>query len=132
MAYRSAVHDSTKFTPNLMFGHEIRLPIDLMYEGPPHESSRSLNMFTVELRERIRAAHDLARHNSTVRTRRMKRNYDTKATGVAFSVGALVWLHNPACPRGMSPKLYHPWDGPWTVKRKVNDVGYEIHRETQN
>ena len=31
MAYRASVHDTTKFTPfHLMFGREIRLPIELL------------------------------------------------------------------------------------------------------
>ena len=32
MAYRSSVHESTGFNPHyLVFGHEISLPLDLMY-----------------------------------------------------------------------------------------------------
>ena len=32
MAYRATIHESTKCTPNLlMFGHEVRLPVDIMY-----------------------------------------------------------------------------------------------------
>ena len=35
MSYRSAVHDTTKCTPSLlMFGREMRLPIDLIYGRP--------------------------------------------------------------------------------------------------
>ena len=35
MAYRTAVHESTKCTPaKLMLGHEIRLPIDLVFGKP--------------------------------------------------------------------------------------------------
>ena len=36
MAYRSSVHASTGFTIHyLVFGHEISLPLDLMYRPPP-------------------------------------------------------------------------------------------------
>ena len=36
MAYRSSVHYSTGFTPHyLVFGHEISLPLDIMYRPPP-------------------------------------------------------------------------------------------------
>ena len=38
MAYRSAVHDTTKCTPaELMFGRNLRLPIDLLYGRPEDE-----------------------------------------------------------------------------------------------
>ena len=36
LAYRSSVHESTGFTPHyLVFGHEVSLPLDLMYRPPP-------------------------------------------------------------------------------------------------
>lgn len=35
MAYRSAIHETTGYTPvNLMFGREIHLPIDIMLGTP--------------------------------------------------------------------------------------------------
>ena len=38
MAYRSAVHDTTGYTPaRLLFGREMRLPIDLAFGRPPDE-----------------------------------------------------------------------------------------------
>ena len=40
LAYRSTVQESTKCTPNLlMFGREVRLPVDLMYEACPSSSN---------------------------------------------------------------------------------------------
>jgi len=39
MAYRSAVHETTSFTPcELMFGRQIDLPIDLQFGRPKQES----------------------------------------------------------------------------------------------
>ena len=43
MAYRTAVHNPTKFTPaRMMLGHEIRAPIELVF-GFPTTSDRSTN-----------------------------------------------------------------------------------------
>lgn len=40
MAYRSAVQESTKCTPAaLMFGHELRTPVDLVFGSPPRAGS---------------------------------------------------------------------------------------------
>ena len=42
MAYRSEVQTSTGFTPHfLMYGREMRLPIDIMYRSPNQEVTRS-------------------------------------------------------------------------------------------
>ena len=39
MHYRSAVNSSTKFTPfRLMFGREMRLPVDAMIGNPPNQT----------------------------------------------------------------------------------------------
>ena len=36
MAYQSAIHESTGLTPNeLIFGHNVRLPIGVMFGSPP-------------------------------------------------------------------------------------------------
>ena len=44
MAYRSSVHESTGFTPHyLVFGHEISLPLDLMYRPPPSSTPVDVN-----------------------------------------------------------------------------------------
>ena len=38
MAYRSAPHETTAETPNMMnLGREVTLPVDLMLEEPPEE-----------------------------------------------------------------------------------------------
>ena len=43
MAYRSSVHESTGFTPNqLMLGHEIEVPPDVMTESTPDRPTTSV------------------------------------------------------------------------------------------
>ena len=38
MAYRSSVHGTTKFTPfQMLFGRQIKLPVDLMFGTPNTE-----------------------------------------------------------------------------------------------
>ena len=45
-----------------------------------------------------------------------------------FSKGEVVWLHNPQRMEGLSPKLRRPWEGPYVVVHRVNDVEYGIQR----
>ena len=56
------------------------------------------------------------------KARQLNKNYVAKQflTSSGFSIGQLVWLHNPAVPSGMSKKLACPWYGPYTVTSPVN------------
>ncbi len=50
MDYRSSVHASTKFTPNmLLLGREIELPIDLVIGSPPEEQTNYVDSFRASI-----------------------------------------------------------------------------------
>ncbi|GFW93480.1 kinectin [Trichonephila clavipes] len=42
---------------------------------------------------------------------KMKTRYDARATGHDFHEGDKVWLWNPKCLKGLSPKLQTNWTG---------------------
>lgn len=64
MAYRSAEHKSTQFTPNmLMLGRETTLPLDLQYEMPEHMKEETPNEWVWILRERLERAHNVVRQH---------------------------------------------------------------------
>lgn len=47
-----------------------------------------------------------------------------------YEKGDAVWLHSLARKKGISPKLQRPWQGPFLVTHRLNDVLYKI-QETQ-
>lgn len=62
MAYRSAQHETTGMTPNmLMLGRETATPLDLMYEMPPQIKETPNNKWVWELQERLESAHTFVR-----------------------------------------------------------------------
>ena len=125
MAYRSVVHDTTKCTPaELMFGQNIRLPMDLLFSHPEEEEEKSTMEYVAYLQECIDKVHRYARANIRVASDRMKEYYDVKADHHAFSRGDWVWLYNPTRKKGIS--LSRPWKGPYLVIEKLNDVVYSI------
>jgi len=130
MAYRSAIHASTGCTPNeLMFGRDVRLPVDLMFGSPPVPvTPPDSTDFVWNLREQVRKIHQLARDNLDIASRRQKRLYDQRSRANSYQKGEKVWLYNPQSKKGRSPKLQTPWEGPWEVTKQVTDIVYRIQR----
>lgn len=127
MAYRSAVHESTRCTPaKLVFGRELRLPVDLVYGRPPEEQQRPVTEFVQNLVNVTEEVHKFARANLRMASDHMKQYHDVEADGVQFDPGDLVWLYNPRRKKGISPKLTSPWQGPYRVLKRINDLVYRV------
>ena len=61
-AYRASKHESTGFSPNfLMFGREVRLPAELMFQTPDEENLSLYGDYVSNLQETLSKAHDVAR-----------------------------------------------------------------------
>ena len=128
MAYRSAIHDTTKCTPaELMFGRNLKLPVDLLYWRPEQEHIAATE-YVAQLCARIDRVHQHARRNIRVATERMKQYYDTRSNTERLEPGQHVWLHNPKRRKGVSPKLSRPWEGPYLVMDRLNDVFYRVQQ----
>ena len=120
LAYRTSLHESTKNTPFfLMFGREIRLPLDTQYGLPPGESCRTNQEYVKKLRSTLDEAHVLTRNYLLKSHRRQKEYYDRNARVHQYNIGDLVWLHQPVVRVGQSPKLHKPWTGPYRVVKVV-------------
>ena len=63
MSYRSAVHETTKCTPAmLMFGRELRVPLDLLIGRPQEEpGKRGYPEYVESLRESVETVQNFAR-----------------------------------------------------------------------
>jgi len=84
-AYRASVHQSTGYTPNyLMFGREVRAPVDLVSDIPPEDPPASYDSFVTDLEDRKRQAYGLVRKNLGVTAERMKRQYDLRVRPLKF------------------------------------------------
>ena len=100
LAYRSSVHETTKETSfKLMFGREVRLPVDVMF-GHPAPPTSSCTQYVENLRKTLESAYQRVRQHLTTQDRRQKQIYDRKVEGAPYAVGDKVRLHSPAVPRG--------------------------------
>jgi len=114
----------------LVFGREVRLPVDVMFGIPPAELPKCSSMHALYLRNTLESAYHKVRKYIKVESRIQKEGYDRKAKGVSpvYKVGDLVWLHCPAVARVKSSKLHRPWKGPFVIKKKFSDVVFCIQR----
>lgn len=125
LAYRTANHESTKFTPaKLMLGHELRVPVDLAFGRP--EPTLSVTNFAQKIQKDLEKVNSFARKNLRISVDRMKRQYDTNPVPTQFSAGDLVWYYYPKRKKGLSPKLRSNWEGPYVVVKRLNDLIYRI------
>ena len=76
----------------------------------------------------VGAPFERAREHLRLETQRHKRLYDHKLNVSKFKQGDPVWFFNPRRRKGYSPKLQRPWEGPYTIVKKINDVVYRIRR----
>ena len=126
LAYNTSVHPTTGSTPFfLMFGRQVRMPVDIMY-GTPHPQPSTVPQYVAELREGLETAYQRVRERMGHQLERQKELYDRKAHGDPYQPGDLVWLHNPAVPRGQSTKRHRPWTGPFRVVRRPSDAVYRV------
>ena len=105
-AYRTAIQQSTKCSPaKLMFGRELRLPIDLLYGRPSEERPKNTSLYAEKLFRILEDTHDFARKSLELASDKMKSYYDSHSSQRHLKFGDAVWLYNPQRKKGLSPKL---------------------------
>ncbi|UYV71059.1 K02A2.6-like [Cordylochernes scorpioides] len=128
MAYRSAEHKSTGYSPaRMLFGHELRMSCDVLL-GRPEETFEDTNEYISHLEERMLSIHQWAREKIHFSSEKMKDSYNVKTSHKTFKEGEMVWLHNPQRKKGLSPKLQYQWEGPYKIIKCLNDVIYQIQK----
>ena len=126
MAYRSSVHASTQYTPfYLLFGHEVRLPVDVMFGRQPNHKPE-VSDYVRNLRDTLEEVHEHAREHLRAAQKRQKDHYDQRIAGEQIEVGDRVFLHDLAVKKGQTTKLHSVWQGPYIVITRIGDVTYHI------
>ena len=109
MTYRSSVLESTGFTAHyLVFGHEISIPLDLMYRPPPSTKPIDVHDCVLQKEEAFRQEYELVRRNATTQQRRGNNLYNKRVHGPNYEEGEYVLLHYPVVLVGKNPKLSGP------------------------
>lgn len=129
MAYRSSKQESITMTPNMMMlGREIDLPVDLLYPPPPTETNLPSNEYVVQLQNKMKIVHEIARASLLEAGQKQKRLYDSRISKHKYTVGDAVWLRVYARPKGLSKKLQLRWEGPFKIVSKLSDLTFKIKK----
>ena len=134
MAYRSSVHRVIGESPaSMMYGHELRLPIDALVGPPPEEEHEAVatSDYVQNLVEALQTAHETARTRLESHYRYEKKQYDRKVNEEKFTVGQAVWLRNYPKNTTKSKKLMKSYSGPHIVLSRVSAVTYKIKLSRQ-
>ena len=109
-----------------MFGHNARLPIDVMYASDNQGRNTLLPEYVRTLQATFAEVFECVRANISKHQERQKETYDKRIHGSPHQPGSLVWLFNPVVPRGGSRKFHKPWTGPYRVITRLSDNTYKI------
>jgi len=124
LAYRTTPHSATGFTPQyLLYGHEIKLPFDLLWGHPLPQ--RSVESYAAQLTNGITRATEIAREVTGEYQRRMKAHYDLGAVPKLFEVGDLVKIRRKTRGLDESRLFQLHWTMPFRVTR-VRGVNLEL------
>ena len=91
------------------------------------EALVSAKDYTIDSCEKLERVHHFTRSHFKMSSDRMKQRYDLLVQEEQpLEAGDAVWLHNPQKKKGLSVKLQCPWQGPYLVLKKINDLVYRI------
>ncbi|KRZ70459.1 Retrovirus-related Pol polyprotein from transposon [Trichinella papuae] len=119
LAYRTSVHCTTGATPSrVVFGRELRLPVDVMYGLPTDAEGRSAGEYVQHMRGDLERVFEVVRKKAGREQRRQKAWRDRKAYGPVYEPGDKVWMQLPT-----KIKLGAYWDGPYQNTYRVERMG---------
>ncbi|MCG8048998.1 MAG: DDE-type integrase/transposase/recombinase [Candidatus Thiodiazotropha endolucinida] len=128
MAYRATEHESTGASPNmLMFGHNTRTPLDLIFQMPPNIKQSPINTWLWELQDRLESVHRFVRENIGSSILRQKKAHDRRVSFESFNTGDHVLVYFPVKKTGQTGKFASFWKGPYKVSEKLSDVLLKIN-----
>lgn len=133
MAYRlTPPPGSSQIAPYyLMFGREMRTPLDTQLLAPRPLNKTADEQMHLVLRN-LEEARTIAGENILDYQRKYKTQYDKNTKPCNFKVGQRVWLHNKARPKGVRPKLFRTWQGPFYITEEGPNNTFRIRQCIDN
>ena len=126
-AYRSAVQESTGFSPfELVYGRKINGPMEILRKywssEETQDETKEVYKYVIDLKTQLTETCRLAQQELEKSQNRQKLQYDKHAKPKSLKVGSNVLLLLPV----KKNKLLLQWKGPYKVTEKMSPVNYRI------
>jgi hypothetical protein len=134
-AFRSSIHDSTGYSPNLlMLARENRAPVDLVYGtgDVPVDDSISYDDFVEGVRDRLQTAYTIVREHLGQSAARNKKYYDVRVKPSQYKHGDWVYYFNPRKIKGKQDKWSRKYTGPFCVINVPGPVNVELQKNRRS
>lgn len=122
-AYNTAKQDTTQYSPfMLLYAREPILPTEANLMASMNNSE------AIKIREKALFVRNQAVENISKKQGAQKTRYDEKHRHIEYQEGDKVKIFTPTRKIGRSTKLLLRWYGPYVIKRKLNEVNYEVQK----
>ena len=124
-AARESVQESLGFNPfELVFGHNVRGPLNLLKDKLLSDSGMSLDVsqYVADFRIKLSKACELAKKNLQSAQKCMKNQYDKNCVSRKFQPGDKVLALLPVTGNTFQARYF----GPYLIEKKENDLNYVI------
>jgi len=128
-AYRASQHESG-YSPNyLVFGRELRAPLDVVLDLPKtRDEVMSYDGYVSELDEKLRYAYRAVKAHLGRAANRGKRHYDLRVKRSRYEIGDWDSYYNPRHFRGREDKWSRKFSGPLLVMDVFPPVNLKLQR----
>ncbi|XP_069109410.1 uncharacterized protein [Argopecten irradians] len=110
----------------LMLGREVTQPVDIMFGTVVSGTHADESDYVTSFLGKLNLAHQTARENLKEAQGRQKKTYDLNLHTSHYDPGDAVFKLDSSRKVGQSPKLKHPWAGPYLVTERFSPALYRI------
>ena len=124
-ALRSAPNRDSSFSPyQLVYGHRVRTPLDILHQGWADLSFEELDTeeWSSWLVDRLEVWHSTQRERMIEAGGKRKSQFDKGTVDRQLEKGDKVLCRIPGC----VGKLEESWHGPYVVEEKIGQVNYKV------
>lgn len=133
-AYRSAIHNSTGFTPNKLYlNREINLPVDIVLgRSRVSEEPETYVDYVIQQENQMLRSFELARKCMKKQAETRMARYNMRVKAQEFKVNDLVYYHYLRHKRGQNRKWHSPYIGPFRVIERLGPILYRIQKTNRS